>query len=171
MNIELGADVWYSADVKGYAMLRLPDLEPRAITFAGVQLAPKAEYHCSILAARKLAQGDAEKEHGLVEAVRLWLSQNALTYNCLNGEVHVCRRRNEAGEEEMTVVAGVVVDGLAALHAALQKDFPEVPALIPHATVLKSANSPYGIGVNSAEDLAAYCEPHPKLFTQIFASA
>lgn len=58
---------------------------------------------------------------------------------------------------QITVNAGVQLLGLDALQAALRQRASIDIATTPYVTLLKSANSPYGIGVNNASDLAEYC--------------
>jgi hypothetical protein len=171
MKIKLAPDVWYDSDTKGYIMLELPNTHVVPIVYEGVMLEPKREHHCSIVAARKLAGGLPDVESRIVEIVREQLAREPVQFTGFRREVYVCHKPNDEGEEQTTVVVGVDVTGLAGLQNALQTEFPQYHAPFPHATVLKSANSPYGIGVNSAEDLTALCERHDELFAEIFPNA
>lgn len=165
-KIELGQGVWYDPETKGYIALTVTDLNPRAILIEDVLMSPKTEFHISLVPARKAAGGDTAGEAAIVDKVRQYLARNVLKYEGLTGELYICHKLKKAGETEHSVIAGVRVAGLTALRAELG-----LRAAIPHATVLLSANSQYGIGVNSVSDLQAYCERRDDLFPAVFPNA
>lgn len=163
---ELARNVVYDPEVKGYIMYDatacIPELP--SITIDGVEVFPKEEYHVSLVAARKAAQQNPEQEAAIVRLVSEYLRRpgNALEWDGLTGEYYLCHKLNEQGEMQFTVVAGAAIIGLEGLQRMLRHHF-SIPPSQPHVTLLKSANSPYGIGVNSADDLANYCELRPDI--------
>lgn len=163
MRAELGQDVWYDQEVKGYVMLDLQgQLDglaaiPEVIDVDGVQLQRKHEMHCSLVAARKLAGEDPQTEARIVDAVHTWLQTNTLSFDGFTGDVYVCHKPNDAGEEQTTVIAGVAIKGLTGLWQAVRHVSPDFNDPSLHITLYKSQNSPYGIGVNSAADLSSLC--------------
>jgi hypothetical protein len=144
----------------------IPELP--SITIDGVEVFPKEEYHVSLVAARKAAQQNPEQEAAIVRLVSEYLRRpgNALEWDGLTGEYYLCHKLNEQGEMQFTVVAGAAIIGLEGLQRMLRHHF-SIPPSQPHVTLLKSANSPYGIGVNSADDLANYCEVRPDIAQQL----
>ncbi len=162
MRVELGPGIWYSEEM-GYIIAEVPDLQPEPITVDGVLLNPKDEYHVSLVPARELANGDPEREAEIVRQVRAYLAHTAVKHGNLTGEMHICRELNKAGDIERTVIAGIQVVGLVALRSELG-----LPEAVPHVTVLKSANSLYGIGVNSITDLQQLCKRDDNLFRRVF---
>ena len=69
----------------------------------------------------------------------------------------MCKKPNADNETQVTVIADVQLAGIEALQALMRERVGVNISTTLHVTLLKSANSPYGIGVNSAADLAAYC--------------
>ncbi|QQS21697.1 hypothetical protein IPM09_04230 [Candidatus Saccharibacteria bacterium] len=161
---ELGRDVWYDGGLKGYAMLdvthSVPAISPLVID--GTELLPKEEYHVSIAKLRALARGDAAKEAELVTFLQEYFAEqdHEFRWAGLTGDYYVCRKPNQAGETQMTLIGSVEIVGLRALERAMRDRFdPAIRLSQPHVTLLKSTNSPYGIGINSADDLASLCTP------------
>lgn len=156
---ELGNGVWYDPEAKGYIMLdvtgSVATQHPRTID--DTILLPKSEYHCSLAAVRKLANEDREVEAKLVDDVKRYLGNNAVEFAGMTGDYYFCQKTNDAGEIESTVIGGVTIIGLDGLRALLREKIPEYQPPFPHVTLLKSANSKFGIGVNSQEDLRTYC--------------
>lgn len=163
---ELTPHVWYDPDVKGYIMFdatqHIPDMPP--ITVDGIELLPKNEYHVSLVAARKAAAQNAAQEAAIVRLVEDYLGRPdaGLSWGGLTGEYYLCHKPGQSGELQHTVLAGASIIGLTGLQRMLRHHFGIAPSH-PHVTLLKSANSAYGIGVNSADDLALYCEKRPDL--------
>lgn len=158
---QLGKGVWYDPSVKGYVMLDItahaPKPEPLVVD--GVALFPKSEYHISLANVRAIAGGDMSKESQIVSAMKGCLSDEAvsLTWVGFGGNVYVCKKPNADNETQVTVIADVQLAGIEALQALMCERVGVNISTTLHVTLLKSANSPYGIGVNSAADLAAYC--------------
>ena len=172
---ELGSGVWYDASLKGYAMLdvteHIPPLRPTAID--GVTVYPKeGEFHVSIANLRELALQNPFQEAAMALFLRYQMvsEENRLSWNGFSGEYYVCHKPNEQGDEQTTVIASVEIIGLRALERTMRHTFDTSIRLSqPHVTLLKSANSPYGIGVNSPEALESLCERDDTLAERIFA--
>jgi hypothetical protein len=156
---ELSDGVWYDPEGTGYIMLDttavIPPQEPRMID--GVRLLPKDEYHCSLVAARKLADGDRDLEARIVKDTVEYLRTHTVGFVGMTGNYYLCQKTNDDGEIEKTIIGGVEIRGIEGLRAILRRRTPEYQPPFPHVTLLKSANSLYGIGVNSEESLRAYC--------------
>lgn len=158
---DLGKNVWYDPSIKGYAMVditpHIPTLEPLVVD--GVELFPKTEYHVSLANVRAIAGGDMDLESRVVSDIAACLVDGAvsLTWGGFTGDVYVCKKPNADSDMQVTVVAGVWLLGLDVLQAMMRQRARVEISTAPHVTLLKSANSPYGIGVNNADDLAAYC--------------
>lgn len=165
---ELGRGVWYDSAVKGYAMLdvteHISDVSPTQVD--GVQLMPKHEYHVSIANVRGLADGNRAVEAAMVRLLEGYLGDERQVFGWLGltNRYYVCHKPNEQGEQQTTVIGEAEILGLEGLERAMRHQFGEHIRLSqPHVTLLKSANSPYGIGVNNAEELALYCEYRSEL--------
>ena len=168
MQVQLAPDVVYDPNTKGYIMLQLPELTVNPLEFEGIQLTPKRTFHCSLVAARKLAAGRAGIEERIVDIVRRQLAIEPVKFSGLTGQVYVCRKPNDAGEMQTAVIAMADILGLDGLRHALYQENQDFTVSLPHVTLLKSGNSPYGIGVNFEADLAAYCERHDELLVRIY---
>ena len=173
---ELGNGVWYDASLKGYAMLDVTDHIPplRTTDVEGVMVHPKmGEFHVSIANLRELAHHNPAQEAAMALFLRDQMAdrQNCPSWNGFTGEFYVCRKPNEQGEEQTTIIAGVDIAGLRALERAMRHAFDtSIHLSHPHVTLLKSENSPYGIGVNSAEALVRLCMRDDTLAERIFAT-
>lgn len=150
---QLGQKVWHEPEGTGYIMLDVTDnIKPfDPLEIDGQKLLPKSEYHCSLVAARKLVNNEISEDE-LVGVVRKFLQKKTIRFNSLTKELFVCRK-----DGEVTVIAGAEVIGLEALRAKLKRIIPDYSPLFPHVTLLKSANSQYGIGINSEAELENYC--------------
>lgn len=152
---QLGQKVWYDPEGTGYVMLDVTSfikpLEPMEID--GQKLLPKSEYHCSLLAARKVAN-DKVSEEQLVGVVKIFLKNKTISFESLvENELYVCRK-----EGQVTVIASATIVGLDELHQEIKQLIPDYAPLFPHVTLLKSENSQYGIGINSQVDFENLCE-------------
>ncbi len=170
---ELGQQVWYDADTKGYAMLDvsgyIPPLQP--VEVEGVTLLPKHEYHVSIANLRGIAGENLEIEPEMVWFMQAYLAgpTHQLAWKGLTGAYYLCRKPNAEGDMQQTLIGEVEIAGLASLERAMRQKFA-IPITLsrPHVTLLKSANSPYGIGVNSPKDLAQLCRRQDELGELLF---
>lgn len=172
---QLGSGVWYGSE-KGYIMLDVPDPDPQALDvhekWGSASLYPKGgEYHCSLVAARKLAGDVPEAEQTIKNIVREYTTEHDLSFGGFIGDLYICRKQNDDNEWQTTAIAEVVVVGLDGLIHALRRQFPDFPTPMQHVTLLKTVNSPYGIGVNSTADLANYCTQRNDLFRRILPNA
>lgn len=151
---QLGQKVWYDEAVMGYVMLDITgDIKPpKKMEIDGQNLLPKSEYHCSLVAARKLAN-EKVSEAQIIGIVRNFLATHTIRFISLTDERFVCRKRGE-----ITVISGAKVIGLEELRAELQQLIPTYVSLFPHVTLLKSENSPYGIGIDSQLDFEYLCQ-------------
>ena len=172
---ELGGDVWYDGGLKGYAMLDVTDHIPalHTIMVDGVALAPKrGEFHVSIAKLRALAERNPAQEAAMALFIEHWMQdeEKRLIWGGFTDSMYVCQKPNAEGETQMTVIAGVEIIGLSAMERAMRHTFnPAIRLSQPHVTLLKSATSPYGIGINSPEDLATLCRRDDGLRQRIFA--
>lgn len=127
----------------------------------GVTVYPKeGEFHVSIANLRELALQNPFQEAAMALFLRHQMAseENRLSWNGFSGEYYVCHKPNEQGEQQTMVIAGVDIVGLRALERTMRHTFDTSIRLSqPHVTLLKSANSPYGIGVNSPEALQNLC--------------
>ena len=170
---ELGQQVWYDADTKGYAMLDVTKYIPplQSVEVEGVTLLPKHEYHVSIANLRGIAGENPEIEPKMVWFMQAYLADPAhqLEWKGLTGAYYLCQKPNAEGDMQRTLIGAVEIAGLAALERAMRQRFAMPITLSrPHVTLLKSANSPYGIGVNSPKDLAQLCRRQDELGEQLF---
>ncbi|HMS92901.1 MAG TPA: hypothetical protein PKD28_00800 [Candidatus Saccharibacteria bacterium] len=148
--------IWYDPEVKHYIMLDVTEQIPEQTmqVFDGTELFPKDEYHVSLVAAGKLSE-DPATVAGIVDDVRSFLHDNpeAVAFQGLGDERYVCR-----DGDEMTLIAPARIVALDGLRGVVRRRIPEYEPAFSHVTLLKSASSPYGIGINSDSDLAAYCQ-------------
>ena len=71
---------------------------------------------------------------------------------------------------QTTVIGEAALIGLSSLERAMRRGLDtRIRLSQPHVTLLKSANSPYGIGVNSPEELVMLCAGDDSLGRRIFA--
>lgn len=154
MRTHLTESVWYDPDVKNYVMLDVTDAitPPTSLMIDDVELLPKDEYHCTLVPVGKLLEDDFARV--LLGDISEYLSQNAVEFDGLTGEYHLCRK-----QEEVTLIASARIVGLDGLREVVRRHVPDYQPPFPHVTLLKSANSPYGIGVNSDADYDALCRP------------
>lgn len=147
--------VWYNPEKGHYIMLDITDEIGKQVPqiIEGVELLPKDEYHVSLVPAQKLSEDEAVVR-SIVEDVRCLLQANpgAVSWGSLGDERYVCKE-----DDEVTLVAPAAVVGLSGLREVVRRHVPGFNPAFPHVTLLKSANSPYGIGISSSDDLAAYC--------------
>jgi hypothetical protein len=153
-NIDLGKGVWHAADSTGYIALDLTDdiPDPAKRTVEGIELSPKTERHCSLVDIRDYV-GDRDDEQSIVEAVKNYLQEHDLRFTGLGDERYLCRK-----DDRVTIIAPVRIEGIDEFFGFVQTliDGYEPPFL--HVTLLKNATTKHGISVNSARDLAQYCE-------------
>ena len=150
---ELGQAVWYDPDGTGYIMLDVTKFieTPAEMMIDNERLLPKNEFHCSLVAARKITKSPDE-EARVVDTTRNFLARETIRFTGLTGERYVCRK-----DGEMTLIAGASVEGLDKLRTEVSALLPEYQPPFAHVTLLKSENSPFGIGINSADELAERC--------------
>lgn len=153
MRAHLTESVWYDPDVKNYVMLDVTDaITPLTSLMIGdVELLPKDEYHCTLVPVGKLLEDDAAGV--LLDDIGEYLSQNTVEFDGLTGDYHLCRKQGE-----VTLIASARIMGLDGLRE-VRRHVSDYQPPFPHVTLLKSANSPYGIGVNSDADYDALCRP------------
>lgn len=151
----LSKKIWRDAEGTNYIMLDVTDEigSQQARTVEGVELLPKDEYHVTLVPAGKLS-GDESVVELVIDEVRTFLAHNPdeVVFEELSGERYVCTKG-----DEMTLIAPAIVLGLDGLRGVVRRHVPDYAPTFPHVTLLKSANSRYGIGVNSVDDLQAYC--------------
>ncbi|HMI09404.1 MAG TPA: hypothetical protein VK497_03345 [Candidatus Saccharimonadales bacterium] len=149
----LGQGVWYDGDAKGYIALDITEnMTPLPLqVFEGVELLPKNEYHCSLVATRDYIADEA-REQEIADAVRDFLQTHKLHFVSLGEERYICRK-----EGQMTMIGSVEIDGVDELREFVQALIPDYKPPLCHVTLLKSEATEYGIGINSAEDLERYC--------------
>lgn len=149
----LGHGVWYDAEGTGYVGLDLtadiPPPQPR--TVAGVVLAPKSEYHCSLVALRRYI-GDRARELSVAEAIKGFLGEHVLRFLGLGDERYLCRK-----DDRTTVVAPVRIGGLDDFVGFVRTVIPDYQEPFPHVTLLTDEGSRFGIAIHSADDLARFC--------------
>ncbi|MFZ1258597.1 MAG: hypothetical protein WAQ25_03950 [Candidatus Saccharimonas sp.] len=154
-RVNITENIWYDPEVKNYVMLDVTDAvgaqEARVID--GVDLLPKHEYHVTLVPAGKLGKTALEVA-AIINNIESFLKQHpaVMQFQKLGTERYICRK-----DDEMTLIAPAVITGLDALRAIVRQRVPDYQPAFPHVTLLKSANSPYGIGINSQKDLANYC--------------
>lgn len=153
MRQNITETIWYDPDVKNYIMLDVTDdimpLESQYIE--GRELFSKAEYHCSLVPAGKLSD-DPDVVAQVIQDVTTYLTEVDVHFKGLVEKYYICEKNAEA-----TLIAPAIIAGVEGLTRVVRRVVPEyVPALL-HVTLLKSRTSEYGIGINSAADLNAYC--------------
>lgn len=153
-RVDISPNVWYDPGVKNYFMLDVTAAieTPTEIDIDGVVLFPKDEYHCSLVPAGKIAEGQRLQGLNYFLVTYLRANPDLLRFDGLGDERYICKKN-----DEVTLVAPARVVGIEALRAAVRQMIPEYEPAFPHVTLLKSENSPYGIGINSEKDLAEYC--------------
>lgn len=155
-RINITEKIWYDSEVKSYIMLDVTDeiSSQRARVVDNVELLPKDEYHVSLVPASKLSE-DASVVQDVVQDVTQFLRENpgVVVFEGLGEERYVCRK-----DGEVTMIAPAIIIGVESLRQVVRQHIPGYAPAFPHVTLLKSANSPYGIGVNSEDDLQQMCE-------------
>ena len=163
--IELSPGLSYTPDVKGAILLDVADvipLLPPSIQVDGICLERKAEFHWTVLVPRYIAEGNIQREETIAKRVGEFVSDHVLRASALMDEYYVCHKPNPEGDIQMTVVQKLAVEGADELWKYLREtEGLELESPFPHVTLYKSSNSRYGIGVNNAQDRAAYCEARP----------
>ncbi len=147
--------IWHDPEVKNYFMLDVTNTIPAQIpkSFEGIELLPKDEYHCTLVAPNKITDSlDDQAEIERSVTAYFMANPDAVQFDGLTDRLYVCRE-----DGEMTLVAEARILGLDGLRRCIQSIVPEYKAILPHVTLLKSQNSPYGIGIHSADDLANLC--------------
>lgn len=104
---QLGQGVWYDPEGTGYIMLdvsqKVTHLEPKVVR--GIELFPKTEYHCSLVAARKLACDDRTIEAEIVHNIEQCLKTNKIQLIGLTNNYFFCQKVKQDGRNESTVIA------------------------------------------------------------------
>ena len=149
----LCAQVWYDPDENGYIGLDLTDVIPQQhlLTVNGVELLPKAEYHCSLVAARQYTDGLAS-EQSIADEVKLYLETNKLVFAGLGDDRYVCRKGDRT-----TIIAPVIIEGIEDFRDFIRTIIPDYKPPFSHVTLLKSEVTEFCIGINSMSDLDLYC--------------
>lgn len=152
-NQEIGNGVWHDPIDTGYIGLDLTgDIPPQAPrTIEGIELFPKQEYHCSLIAVRKYV--DPAEEQTVADAVKDYLREHDLRFAGLGDERYLCRK-----EDRVTIVAPVRIDGIDEFFAFIKALVLKYVPPFLHVTLLKSETTEHGISVNSMEDLHRYCQ-------------
>lgn len=130
------------------------DIEPlRPINIGGFELLPKEEYHVTLVPTRKLTSEIAVQRE-IVESVRAYLqgATGELKFEGIGEDRYLCR-----DGEEATLIAPAYVSGLDGLRRVVGGIVADYAPAFPHVTLLKNADSKYGIGINSEEDLQRLC--------------
>jgi len=153
IKIDLGQEISYNPDEKGYVMFDLTNFIPQQSSQVvdGVELLPKNEYHSSLVSLERYIQ-DKDEAHRIALSIKEYLMDHQLTYAGLGDERYVCKR-----EERMTLVAPVAIEGLDEFRAFITSLIPDFDPPFSHITLLKSAATEFGIGINSMSDLDQYC--------------
>jgi hypothetical protein len=150
----LGKNIWYDPDENGYIGLdvtvSIPPQEVRNIE--GTTLLPKDEYHCSLVAIRRYTD-DRKKEQTIADEVKGYLQTHDLQYVGLGEDRYLCHK-----DDRMTIVGPVEIDGIDLLRAFIKTLIPDYQPPFSHVTLLKSEATEFGIGINSMDDLAQYCQ-------------
>lgn len=153
MRQNITEKVWYDPDVKSYIMLDVTDditpLESQYIE--GRELLSKTEYHCSLVPAGKLSD-DPDVVKQVIERVAGYLSETDVRFQGLADTYYFCEKGAEA-----TLIAPAIIAGIEGLTQVVRQLIPEYTPAFSHITLLKSATSEYGIGINSELDRNAYC--------------
>lgn len=156
MRSNITKKIWHDPEVKNYIMLDVTDeIPPQQMqTIDNVELLPKDEYHVSLVPASKLSE-DASVVQDVVQDVTRLLRENpgVVVFEGLGEERYVCRKNGE-----VTMIAPAIIIGVESLRQIVRQYVPDYAPAFPHVTLLKSANSPYGIGVNSEDDLQLMCK-------------
>lgn len=152
-NQEIGQGVWYDAVNTGYIGLDVTAQIPpqKMCTAERIELFPKDEYHCSLVAVRKYV--DPEEEQSVADVVKDYLREHDLRFAGLGDERYLCRKDDRA-----TIVAPARIDGIDEFFGFIKKLIPDYAPPFIHVTLLKSETTEHGISVNSIEDLHQYCE-------------
>jgi len=167
MRVKLASNVVYDPDTKGYIMLEVPQLPVSELELEGEILKPRTTFHCSLVAARKLSNGDEVSERRIVATVEKLLRVHHVKFEGIAPDIYVCRKPDLDGNQQTTIIAGAKILGFEELKEGLQREL-NMEISLPHVTLLKSSNSPYGIGVNSQSDLSKYCVRRDDLYWQVF---
>lgn len=156
-RIYLNERIWRDPETKNYILLDISDEigEQQAEIVDGVELLPKNEYHITLVPAGKLSDNH-EIVEVIIDDIDKFLNNNpdAITFEGLGPERYVCR-----DGDEMTLIARATITGQDSLRRIIQRHIPGYRPAFPHVTLLKSASSPYGIGINSLEEFGRLCRP------------
>lgn len=155
MKAQLRDDVWYDTEGTYYVLLdvtqQIDEQQPRVVD--GVVLMPKDELHVSIVPTSRLTD-DESVRGALIADIRDYLAENpsAVQFENLGPERYFCQKADEA-----TLIAPAVVSGTDGLVQVVRRHFPDFEATFLHVTLLKNAESEYGIGINNPTELKQYC--------------
>lgn len=151
---DLSKKIWYDPDENGYIGLDVTaDIPPQTKqSIDGVELLPKNEYHCSLIAVRQYTD-DREQEQYIANAVRDFLANHELRFVSLSRERYVCRK-----EDRMTTITPVIIEGIDEFRDFVRTIIPGYQTPFSHVTLLKSEATPFGIGINSMDELRQYCK-------------
>lgn len=148
--------IWYDLEVKSYVMLDVTEEigEQKPLKVNGIELLPKEEYHVTLVAAGKIADGDEKLTRNLISDISKYLLSNpeSVSFGGLGDERFTCHK-----DGETTLIAPAVIIGIEGLRKVVTSRIVNYKPAFPHVTLLKSENSLYGIGVNSQDDLEQYC--------------
>lgn len=155
MRRYLSPNVWYDSAGTYYVVLDVAQqigvVKSRMIN--GVELFPKAEYHVSLVATKHLTDDIATRE-ALIADIREFLLQNptAVQLESIGTERYFCQKGSDS-----TLIAPVSVAGMDRLAAVVRERLPDFEVPYLHVTMLKNAESEYGIGIKSRDKLEEYC--------------
>lgn len=152
-KIDLGNNISYNPDEKGYIMFDLTEYIPQQSSsiVEGTELFAKNEYHSSLVAIERYIE-DKDEALRVVLEIKKYLETHTLHFVELGQERYVCRR-----DERMTVVAPVIIEGIENFRKFVITLIPNYDPPFSHVTLLKSEATEFGIGINSMSELAQYC--------------
>jgi len=151
----LSDNIWHDPEGTGYVMLDATNDVPPQIptTINGEVLYPKAEYHCSLVDTRAHIE-DRALEEQFIEDIKRFLARHAISVTSISDERLLCREK-----EKTTIVAPVILDGLDDFIGFVQERIPGFQTPWTHVTLLKTAETKYGIALPTQEEVAEYCRP------------
>jgi len=150
----------------GYIVLDITEAVPPldSLIVDGVEFLSKSEYHCSLVAVKRIAQSLAENNNQvaqlqktIVENAKKQLAQTPIDTVHFTGQFYRCHKNGES-----TIIGLVDVPGLQELRQGIASSTGiSLDDPLPHVTVLKTINSQWGIAVNAQTDFNAYCSTLP----------
>lgn len=152
-KLDMGNNIFYHPDEKGYIMFDLTRYIPLQTSriVNGVNLLPKNEYHCSLVAIERYFE-DKEEALRVVDSIKTYLQTHELQFIELGQERYICTR-----DERTTLVAPVSISGIEKFQAFVGSLIPGFDPPFSHITLLKSEATEFGIGINSIDELRRYC--------------